>query len=692
LAPFAPPAAAEDVRGALERLSNESAVERQAAERWLASNLDPEDLETVAEVGATAGLEARTRLANALGSDDRHFGLAALLAADYEPELRRIGNAALERMIARWYGEAELVPTPVEAVEQAMANRFSGRLYSMTVGERSLDEEVAAVARILGRPEGLRSAGAILGIVVDPLLYERHLEGRPPGPATLRGAGPRHFEGTADVMLLATALWRERLTVEGFGFDGPHAWVHVVDHDQARTRTGGALLVAWCRGMLEYPDRPEGEGAARALAGTGWPAPLAWMAQRWFEHGDRNALAGLLLAAERGRVVAGLATERSVERLLRAADRALVERPRSLEFPEEVLRAIGAMGPVGSDGADLAAVVARGWEQQREPAARLRLGILCEMGRAPESVRVRLREILAGGEAPVSDRFRFEMLRTLAATATGTGDATWTAHDPEALWRAGAELDLEHEAYTWLLRARARPPAAWRDPAALPASLGLPRRTRTLDWWLEADASGAVAGAHLLALTPGLNGAPEERVGETLALRVRRGDRARVEAALAAAREGGGAEATLGLDRLALLAGLLPEERHLALFEALVQGGTAPPDDLALVAVLAASSPAAEPARLALAAAVAADEEQPSGLGMEAPWVRAYARAIRTLQRSARGAEGAQEAETRLRKDLREEMRRSRHPLAERLRTEDWPPPPGLEPVSIGPLEVHLGL
>ncbi len=683
---------AEDVRGALERLSAASALERRAAERWLASNLDPGDLELVAEVGANVGLEARTRLANAIGADDRHFGLAAVLAADYDPVLRRIGDGALQRIIARWHGEAELAPHPVEAVEKGLANWFKGRLFAMNVGARSLDEEVAAVVRRMGAPEGLPIAGATLSVAVDPLLFERHLEGRPNGPATVRGATPRHLVATADVLLMATASWRERITIEGFGFDGPHAWLHVVDRDLARTRTGNELLLAWCRGLLEYPDRPEGEGAARALAGTGWPAALAWMGERWFEQGDRNALAGLLLAAERGRIVPGLATTSSVQQLLRAADRALRELPSSHEFPEEVLRAIGAMGPVGSDGSDLTAVVAHDWEQGGEAAARLRLGILTVMGSAPTAVRGRLREILCGGQGAVSDRVRLEALRTFAATVPRAGDATWTVHDPGALLRTGAELGVERDVQLWLLRSRARPPEAWRDAAELPASLDRGRRVLLMDWWLTADRSGAVAGAHLLGLALGPRGQAEEGVGDRLAARVRQGDRAGVEAAFARARELGGEGAAGRLERLELLAGSLPRDRHLSLFETLVAGGEVHPDDLALIAVLAVDSEVGEPARMALAAAVAADREDPSGLGLEAPWVRAYARALTALRRRARDIDPTRVLETRLLKDLRKELRGSRHPLAARLRTrtEDWPPPPGLESTPIGPTEIHL--
>jgi hypothetical protein len=682
----------DDVRAALERLSDHSVAERQAAERWLASNLDPGDLDVVAEIGAAVGLEGRTRLSNALGSDDRHFGLGALLAADYDPGLRRIGTLALERMIARWYGEDELLPLPVEAVEPAIADQFPGRLYSMHVGERSLDEEVAAVARRMGRPAGLPSPNAILGIAVDPLLYERQREGRTTGPATLRGASARRFEGTADFLLLAVALWRERITVEGFGFNGPHAWLHVVDRDQARTRAGNALLVSWCRDVLEHPDRAEGEGAARALAGTGWPAALAWMAERWFEHGDRNALAGLLLAAERGHVVPGLASAASVERLLRAADRALSEKPDAHEFPEEVLRSLGAMGPIGSDGADLAAIVAEDWERARGLAGRLRLGVLAEMGAAPDEVRARLRAILSAGPGEgtaAAERLQLEVLRTLAATAKGS-DPAFVVGDPAGLGRAATALGLEGDVLRWLQHVRARPPEAWSDPARLPGALSDVQRIRLMDWWFAAEPGANVAGAHLLALALGPKGPREEELGDQLALRVRRGARHQVEAALARAAELGGAGAAPHLERLALLAGLLPEERQLPLFERLIQSGAVRGEDLALVAMLAAGSTVAEPAQLALAAAVEAEKSDPSGLGMEAPWVRAYARTLTTLRRRARDADASQAIEARLLKDLREELRRSGHPLTTRLRTEVWPPPPGLEPVPIEPLEVHL--
>src|SRR5688500_10953479 len=66
----------EDVRAALERLEASSAAERNGAERWLGAHLAAADFPIVAETAKQRGLEARTRLTRALGSDDRHFELA----------------------------------------------------------------------------------------------------------------------------------------------------------------------------------------------------------------------------------------------------------------------------------------------------------------------------------------------------------------------------------------------------------------------------------------------------------------------------------------------------------------------------------------------------------------------------------------------------------------------------------------
>ena len=674
---------AEDVRSAIERLSAPSAVERRAAERWLAAHLDPEDLELVAEVAAAADLEVRSRLASAVGSDDRHFTLAALLASDYEPTLRALGRSALERMIVRWYGEQPLFPVPAEEVERLIADRFSGVLYRMSLGLRPLDEEIGAIVRHMGAPEGLPTALVNLGVALDPGLYVRSLEGRTVGPSTRR-SGSLQIDGTPDKLLFYAAILPGRnATLEGFAFHGPRAWLHVVDRDRAATRSGSDLLLEWVAAAIEHRDEPEGEGAARALAGSEWPAALGWMAQRWADFSDRNSLAGLLLAADRGYVAPELATTGSVERLLRAAEEELAKVPPGTLFAEEALRAVGAMGPVGADGTDLAAVVASGWNEGPEVNRRLRLGALTRMRSAPPEVRAALRSWLELPGAQPSARLRLEALRTLAATSfAAERPGSFPVAAPARLFDTADELGLG-AVDDWLVAIAARPPESWRDPTALPAGWGADRRGRVLVWWIQADPEGDAAVRHLAALFA-LDPEAELEVGDRLERLVLGGRRPEVERVFTRAGELRGRP----LDRLALVAGVLPDERELDLLETLLIGGRAQTQDLALIGLLAASpGDAGEPARLALTAAVEAGVR--SG-GRGAPWVEALRRAIDRLRRGPPADSGARKLEDRILRELRSDLRGTKHPLGPDVRRGSWPPPPGLEPIVVEALEIRL--
>ena len=93
-----------DVPRALAQLSADAVDARAEAERWLAVHLKASDFDLAAETAKSSGLEARTRLTRALGSDERHFELAVLLFVDAEPELSRIGADAMFALAERWFG------------------------------------------------------------------------------------------------------------------------------------------------------------------------------------------------------------------------------------------------------------------------------------------------------------------------------------------------------------------------------------------------------------------------------------------------------------------------------------------------------------------------------------------------------------------------------------------------------------
>ena len=484
-------------------------------------------------------------------------------------------------------------------------------------------------------------------------------------------------------------LLRERqLTVEAFALDGPRAWLHVVDPSGAGMRTADDLLGRWVREVLESPGRPRGAGAARALAGSGWPAALEWLEQRWLEFDDPNALEGLLLAAGRGRVTPGLAREEVVARWLAAADAALAAgdadgRLRAGEF----LRALAGLGPRGSDGSDLAARVAADWDRANGAQRNLRLGVLAGMGRAPAELVAKVRAWIAAGAGGPTDAQRYGAVRMLAAVDLARSEPRPRLELTGALRLYElAEREGSLNAFDgWLRCIGAVPPAAWARPdeprggsEAMAPSLA----ARALLWYLDVEGPGPTAQRYLRYLATADLREHEAEVGEVLHVRTLAGGGDELRALFARTAEQG--DATAKVDRLALLAGILDDARQAALAESLLAAGGRNPWDVVLVGALLAG-PSGELVRPAFDAAVHDDLSRPTVLGPDAPWVRAAERAIDDLRRAGRVGE-----EKTLQRDLRQLLRGSAHPLLPGLQDDSWPPPPGLEVVPLESLDWRL--
>jgi hypothetical protein len=281
----------------------------------------------------------------------------------------------------------------------------------------------------------------------------------------------------------------------------------------------------------------------------------------------------------------------------------------------------------------------------------------------------------------------------------------------------------------WLAASGARPPQAWRDPAAVAAlqeGTAAIQRVRLVGWWLAAEPGGEAAAAHLVALATtgealadsGTAAGSEANAGDRLARLERRAPLASV---FALAREEG--RAVERLARLEVLAGGAGEALRREVLEALVgppaaggsengaendaQAGPEPdPEssapaaraaveeaDLQVLGVLAADpdGTTGEAARRAFLAGlgprVASSDPRDEG----AVWVTALERSLRRL----RGAEARLGQRTRVEASflagLRSEMGDSSHPVAMQVRTGVWPRLPELEPVPLEALEVRLG-
>jgi hypothetical protein len=683
----------EDVQGALAKLGAPRAAERLAAERWLAAHLAPGDLPSLALAATHADAESLRRLEIALGGDDRHFELAVLLCADSQPLAQRLGEAALARQASRWMGEQGLEPVSDMLVRGALQDRAAPRLRvdpESEPFERLLDRLV----RVAGGQLDQRGGSDKVDVVLDPLVVAQV------APARAPGASAKPATGTF-VELLGELARTRGLELEGFGLgsgEGGQAWLHLVESSRQGRRRADQLVADWARDLLDPREPRRRAAAARALASCGWSAPLYWLERRWHE-GDGAALEGVLLAASRGRVVPSLAAPERVRALLREADLALAEGSESGDGRAElVLHALAALPAQDARGEDLRAPLAQDFKALGLRERFLRAGVLAGMGSAPAEFRAGLRALLADPNASTPPAFEFEFCRTLAATRTSSTAAERSvAARATSLLEFALARDAGAEWIEWLRAARLTPPADWHDPARLPAHWGAWPRALVATAWLGAQADGraeaADTAAHFAALAALPLGADAARVGALLQQLASGPLRVGLERILLGALGDGRGE------RLALLAGLLPNERHEAVLAGLLDGGSRD-DELVFLGPLAGEAEGAAALRarevlLALAApAVSGDE---ASAVTAAPWAQAFERAWSDLMGAGLDGEaeklrgelvGLQTAATRA--DRTQGRRAARLPLWVDLRERRWPALSGSGVVPLLALESPL--
>ncbi len=675
-----------DAREALELLRSPEAAERAVGERWLAARVGRTDFDAVADALREADVEPRERVVRALASDDRHLGLAARLAVDYDPPVARAGEAALVALAERFTTDDPGRPSDVLAGDEVTSKLVEGFTYSWSLAlpAPSLDRAVDRLERVALGAELVFSRAAPVRLVLAPELLAEARELLPTrDPLTLRLPEGGFDRPSGPVAGLLDELRRYHgMRLEGFGFDGSAPWILVAPRGEVGRFTADELLARWCRLALQHSDRPLGEGAARALAAAGWPAAIAWLEERWLEAGDRNALSGLLVAAGRGNVAPGIATAQFVRDLLRRADDGLRAKDVvALAVATDIQRALASFGRLGAAGEDLLPALLAGFEAAPPAGRWLRLSVLESWRLTSPELRAELRAALLAPEGDWRDAdLRLQALRTLAADPGADVEGEVPA-SPAAVWAAArtlGECELALEAFE---RLGLRPPASWRGAGTLAP---FPRATHWIfEWWL-ASGELAVAAEHLSELLSSSDESTARLLERRLSRRAESGARDAVREVLDRARaqlEGTSGDAVERLDLVALEADCIDPEREAAL---LAKALADPGSDVLLLGALGGrrgGEAALERALSRLEAAL----EVAGPTGRPTRELQAVERALVGLRRA--GLEvAAEEAQAAVRRLFRE----GEHPLYRYLLLGAWPPRPGLRPRELEALDPGL--
>jgi hypothetical protein len=629
-------------------LSSPEAIERAAAERWLAAHLEPARYAEVVELARGADAEVRARLVRILAADPRHLELALALAVEPAHELAELGLSAVRAAVA--------VLDP-KLGEPARRGHELGTTLERLAGSAWPRQLVLAPGRPLGELAlELEFTGVLeIGVTLDPALAARV----PKNPTELI-VGP--WEDALDQLLGAYEVG-----VEGHGL--PEARVADTETsgflritvESERPKGGVEHVGAWLLALARTGDEAARVQAARNLAATGLAPVLVWLGRR-AAAGDAAALEGVLLAGARGRLAPVLLDPALVARVFAQAERG----GRSSALALATLAQLPATDELRARLAEgLAGSPARQWSA---------LNVLERAGFADEAGLTTARALLADARAPAV--LRLQALYTCARLAPVGAAAPSVAGALELLLLPQHADDRARLART-LAALGVTPPA--RDPAELAAAgpgFALAPRLNLIEAWLW-NGDAAALGAQLADWTVAA-GAEEPRfatlLADVLAPWPARGGADLLRRALAEGRRRTPAAAR-ALERLELLLRLVPAEEVAA---QLARGGwllTGPSADLALLGALAGyprAIAAEEPAREALHGALAAALANGSTRLENSELLAA-------LERAASGmyAAGRDETGDAFTKRVRTALRKvPKGPLRKRVDLELWPAAP----------------
>ena len=283
----------------LAALTSPDAAARELATRRLCGSLPREHYGALLELAVGADYELERRITRVLAAGDERLALAVSLMASPDKRARVIGRSGFHELLVRWSPEYDDAPLPSHKARQLIRAAEIG-LYSAPSCEGTNLQLLERLAE-----------GVELGVpmVLDPGLTLR------PELAWERASGSAldHLERVCLLEGLSYEL-RGPESPEGLIHRELGHWLRVCRGRDAVGAPPQEVLITWA---LEVASGGEGAArAARALATTGWSAPIAWFEERWRAERDPVALSGLLAAAARGRVSLVL-TEAETQALVR---------------------------------------------------------------------------------------------------------------------------------------------------------------------------------------------------------------------------------------------------------------------------------------------------------------------------------------------------------------------------------------
>lgn len=390
----------------LQELTSADARTRELATRRLCAELNSEQASALIELAGRADYELERRITRILAARDERLPLVLELFTEKSRRSRVIARAAFGELLSRW--------NPSYAAEPVSGEALNALLFHSQQGLVELPSSSGKPASLFER----FSQGARLGL---PLVFDRGVDLIPSrSMSAMRGTPLELLEVLCAQDKLSYGLHGHSPDSARVGATGE--WIRVSAARDAALSSTEEILLAWSLRVREGAiDAP---AAARALANTGWPAPLLWFEERWRERADPAALSGLLAAASRGRtalVLTELETQLAIRERLDELASTRPDAEVSAEI-EEIARGVARLAGRSGRGEDLSELWQMSSAETPTLALWARLLILEGHGRGACELTQR---VLAEG-ARARPELWFRALKAYVSDRSKTSSLDWS--------------------------------------------------------------------------------------------------------------------------------------------------------------------------------------------------------------------------------------------------------------------------